>query len=64
MLLLLLEDEEAEEEEHEEEYEDVKEVKKKEKVAKSKRFVIMLESMFMQLCPLSINIQIYSKAQK
>ena len=65
VLLLLLEDEEAEEEEHEEEYyEDVKEVKKKEKVAKSKRFVIMLESMFMQLCPLSINIQIYSKAQK
>ena len=64
--LLLLEDEEAEEaeeEQHEEEY-DVKEVKKKEKVAKSKRFVIILESMFMQVCPLSINIQIYSKAQK
>ena len=47
--LLLLEDEEAEEEQHVEEYEDVKEIKKKEKVAKSKRFVIMLESMFMQL---------------
>lgn len=44
--LLFLEDEEAEKEQHVEEYEDVKEVKEKNKMAKSKRFVIMLESMF------------------